>query len=442
MSNYRSIKFDILSMDVNQYKIRWLARVCLWTFLSYLIASTCYADPDFDHHRNILPGARAAGLGGAYTAISDDPSGSYYNPAGLVFGKTNEISISVNSRQESILKFKDIDALNGQDFVERSTVFFPSFVGASYRFGSIQLGWSYLTLDAKNVDQSDRFNYLSNSSNVLNSYNRTHQESNSYFLGGVTGAVRLGKSASIGLSGYYYRRDIIASNHQLVRLDNNSFLSADLKYTTENEGFLPIVGFMMRSGSLSFGASVRQPFDIANNTTRVSDSVVYNGAVDNVDPVISSSTGTLEINDEVNPLSFQIGFAWIANENFLISTDVVQYQAKERKNISGNKFDFKSTQNYSLGVEFGGGHLYLRCGAFTNNSQLSPLKESEINQPTHVDYIGYSGSIVIKTKDFNGDLTFIEQIGSGYAQKLSDDPDIQAVDGYMRTLQIGTRYNF
>ena len=39
-------------------------------------------------------GARALALGGAYTAISDDPSGLYYNPAGLA---------SINGRQLLLL---------------------------------------------------------------------------------------------------------------------------------------------------------------------------------------------------------------------------------------------------------------------------------------------------------------------------------------------------
>ena len=38
-------------------------------------------------------GARAIGMGEAYSAISDDVSGIYYNPAGLAFGETNEIAM-------------------------------------------------------------------------------------------------------------------------------------------------------------------------------------------------------------------------------------------------------------------------------------------------------------------------------------------------------------
>jgi hypothetical protein len=36
----------------------------------------------------------------------------------------------------------------------------------------------------------------------------------------------------------------------------------------------------------------------------------------------------------------------------------------------------------------------------------------------------------------------IDQVGLGQAQKLSDDLDIQNVEGHMRTIQVGTRYGF
>src|SRR3989338_10609470 len=44
------------------------------------------------HYNNIIIGDRASGMGGAYTAISDDPSGLYYNPAGIAFSFGRSLS--------------------------------------------------------------------------------------------------------------------------------------------------------------------------------------------------------------------------------------------------------------------------------------------------------------------------------------------------------------
>ena len=38
------------------------------------------------HYRSLPIGERAMGLGGAFTGIADDPSATYYNPAGMMAG--------------------------------------------------------------------------------------------------------------------------------------------------------------------------------------------------------------------------------------------------------------------------------------------------------------------------------------------------------------------
>jgi len=60
--------------------------------LLLVLSSTAYADP---YHAQTLPlGQRAIGMGGAFTAVADDPSATYYNPAGLVL--TNDVSLSAS----------------------------------------------------------------------------------------------------------------------------------------------------------------------------------------------------------------------------------------------------------------------------------------------------------------------------------------------------------
>jgi long-chain fatty acid transport protein len=51
------------------------------------------ADP---FHNQTLPlGHRAIGMGGAFVAVADDPSATYYNPAGVVWGGDNSLSASL-----------------------------------------------------------------------------------------------------------------------------------------------------------------------------------------------------------------------------------------------------------------------------------------------------------------------------------------------------------
>ncbi len=58
------------------------------------------------NHRNVPIGERAAMMGGAYTALSNDISGAYYNPAGLAFITQPSLSMNANmySYQEYIFR--------------------------------------------------------------------------------------------------------------------------------------------------------------------------------------------------------------------------------------------------------------------------------------------------------------------------------------------------
>ena len=57
------------------------------------IAFTLSLFADENRYINFFIGDRAAGLGGAYTAIADGPEGVFYNPAGLAFSSSKYFSL-------------------------------------------------------------------------------------------------------------------------------------------------------------------------------------------------------------------------------------------------------------------------------------------------------------------------------------------------------------
>jgi long-chain fatty acid transport protein len=58
-----------------------------------LVLAPCLARADDTHYQDYPVGGRSVGLGGAFTAIADDPSGIYFNPAGIV--DTNRTSVQI-----------------------------------------------------------------------------------------------------------------------------------------------------------------------------------------------------------------------------------------------------------------------------------------------------------------------------------------------------------
>ncbi len=91
-------------------------------------------------------GARAAALGGAFTAISDDASGIFSNPAGLSFAKSKELALSHNQW---------IEGLGGE------TIAYVHPLNSKFAFGAginVLLSGSMKKYDLNGV-QNGEFNY-------------------------------------------------------------------------------------------------------------------------------------------------------------------------------------------------------------------------------------------------------------------------------------------
>ncbi len=78
----------------------------LFVFASSLLSSFAQILPTFGNSRSgtsgmqflkVWPDARSGSLGGAVTAIVNDPSAAYWNPAGLVKGDTGKFNIQISS---------------------------------------------------------------------------------------------------------------------------------------------------------------------------------------------------------------------------------------------------------------------------------------------------------------------------------------------------------
>ncbi|MCB9655604.1 MAG: hypothetical protein H6729_15890 [Deltaproteobacteria bacterium] len=83
-----------------------------------------------DTHYNDYPiGARAVGLGGAFTALSDDPSGMFYNPAGIVDVKRTSVEVSTNLYGVELVNTDLIQSLANFDSVVAELNVIPTTAG-------------------------------------------------------------------------------------------------------------------------------------------------------------------------------------------------------------------------------------------------------------------------------------------------------------------------
>jgi long-chain fatty acid transport protein len=79
-----------------------------------LVMMGTVSNADEFHYNNMLIGDRATGMGGAYAGVSDDPSGLYYNPAGIVYTTGRNLA-SLGSYFDRTKKYDSVIDLVGRE---------------------------------------------------------------------------------------------------------------------------------------------------------------------------------------------------------------------------------------------------------------------------------------------------------------------------------------
>ena len=99
MNREKSTKFLIGPANSSCLRILFIL-----LFFSLLLGNTAYGEVDFDHLNGadlgIGIGARAISMGGAFTALCDDASAIFWNPAGLTQLNDNQMFLSSDYPKE------------------------------------------------------------------------------------------------------------------------------------------------------------------------------------------------------------------------------------------------------------------------------------------------------------------------------------------------------
>jgi hypothetical protein len=157
------------------------------------------------YYRSIPLGERAMGLGGAYTGIANDPSATYYNPAGIVTGGRFQLMGSLSSLVFTRRTIDDaFDATNlNADFTSTRTTTIPSFVGTVVklgrkRFGDHQWAIAYSTFEVGRESFGVGVSEIEAPASLDLRLNNTYK-SRWY---GISFAAHAAKKVAVGLSGF------------------------------------------------------------------------------------------------------------------------------------------------------------------------------------------------------------------------------------------------
>ena len=222
----------------------------LTCFVIIFGASTATAA--FSNPNSILIGERAAGMGGAYTALSNDASAAgFYNPATLV-------RIPGNSVSASATLFNKFDTAYGEgsnilDAGERvNRGFFrtiPSAIGNVYKWKDWAFGFNII------VPDYDFF-----SGNIANSQNAqsflTYTDESLW--SGLVASYKINETQSLGVTLYYTARSLIRSTQDRTIVSGSHEILTSEEKSIKHNGILAVFGYLWKiTKKLTLGVSVR-----------------------------------------------------------------------------------------------------------------------------------------------------------------------------------------
>jgi long-chain fatty acid transport protein len=432
--------------------------------ISILFHNTAQAD--LFHYSNLLIGPRAIGFGGAFTALSDDTSGLFYNPGGLALQSALELNGSINTFYLKKSHFENV--FGDKEFTESARGSLSSFFGLSKRIylpllGHLQVGLAFINPDASLSDENILIENEPDP-NVI----RYHRSANirtgsSQVLLGA--AKRFGKYSGIGCAASYLDVDELEQIYQDVI--QGPYTAEELPgkaiYSTLGQNIrahLVVRGGGLRCGfrtgfdnGLRFGISYHRS-DVAYQNFEYDFEInkVFTDKDNSVIKVDESNNPQLKGNLQRTvtriqnshfvstwPDELRVGVAYQFNPALTFSSDLVRHGEG-----NGTTPRVKRAQIYNIaaGAELILAQLvYLRGGYFTNNDATASRNLNSADQrKEYMDYRGVSISAGLKLKTGDYGLHYTEQRGRGLAEKVTGKQNRST--GQLQVISISASQSF
>lgn len=404
------------------------------TQVAVLLAVTTFAATSWGdefHYNNILVGDRASGMGGAYTAVSDDPGGLYYNPAGIAYSTGKNLSASVNAYSVSNRTYKGV--IGGQDWTRTSSTLLPNFFGIIQPVGRFKLGFSYAVPDSNQENQDQKF-YRTD---VPGFHTVNFNNKNDTNLFGPSAALQLRDSLSIGATLYVHKRSTEAILSNSIVADNGTSYIWKSQYTESDEwGVRPVIGVMWSPvDKLSIGVTAAKTVilksDILTQSTLSTDTTPF-------------PTATFDRYTDKRKYPYQLtaGVAFFPNSSLLLTGDLSYYSAYNYTLV--NSYNSRNAVvNGALGAEYYlNKNWALRGGLFTDFANTPKIANDTTEQYEHIDLFGGSMTVSHFTKNTSISCGGSYKFGEGKAKINGGQNGIQDVTASNWTLFISSSYTY
>jgi long-chain fatty acid transport protein len=382
-----------------------------------LLSSKAFADEY--HYVNVFNGSKAAGLGGAYTAIADDLSAMLYNPAGLSLS-TVKSTASVNIFSQEETEFSNVFS-DGSDFTRDSFVIIPGFFAFRKKEGDWDFGLSFAISDlSKERTSTDVITNIEQSefqpSQRNNEFIYIDLDNSAYKLG-VTSSFRYSDSLSFGSSLYIQYKEfttvqgsgIISSVFTPYGNFEGGF-NASRRIIDLQVSVQPILGVLWKKGNVSLGGKLG--YEIPIRRDYEATATILFSSPEPLPPELTPAFRVTEKTKVKQDLPFELAVgASYKFSDVLLTADVNYYS---EVNTSGKSLEFIDTPitrklneviNWSVGVEYEySTDITIRFGVFTDKSNGDIDINIDNQRIEDIDLLGFSTSL--RTVFFKNIVTF------------------------------------
>jgi hypothetical protein len=408
--------------------------------VSFLLVLPSWALAGYANYNNVLVGERAAGMGGAFTALSGDPAASpFYNPANTILqdGSVFSGSASVYNKYETAIGGSG-DFLGSPAKINRG--FFravPASSGTILNFKKFAAGISIVSPDYQYYNGE-----VHGESNTRSNLNFIDQ---SLWVGG-TFSTRLSPDDSVGFTLYYTARTYQRSVDDRILGSGTSTITTEEKTLTSNS-LVAVFGYHRQLNPLwSVGVSYRPPsVQIAGDGTYYKSTTVaapystteiYHGSTKAVTRIPEKISFGIALDlPDVRAISFDISlYGALAYQDFPEAPD------------GSDDLHHRQVANFALGYEqFIFPRFSVRTGLFTNlTSAESPTGANGMRELDQMNLYGWSANLCFHPRE-QTTLTFggYYEGGSGLSTQLvSNSIKVLPKSQQIFTMLVGTGFHF
>ena len=222
--------------------------------LALLCAAPSLARADFYNQRNSIPGERAQMLGGAFTAIADDASAAYYNPAGLAFQTAVALSGSgTNLVYQSAARDTSIAGAAPLRLDFNRFAALPTSLGISIHFADrMTIAISMFQLDSVHLDDTEAIGSVTMPLRAglparnWRDYSQTLRVDTETDLVGVSFAYRLGRTLSLGVTMFYLLYQASLSTDDVWHTSDGNRAVLQVSQDIISGGLQPVIGLLWK----------------------------------------------------------------------------------------------------------------------------------------------------------------------------------------------------